>query len=137
MTIYFAASISGGRGDQAIYMQIIELLRSHGTVLTEHFGDPSLTAAGESLADGAIHDRDIEWLRRADVLVAEVTTPSLGVGYEIGRAMEWGKRVVCLYRSSESRRLSGMIAGCEAIEVHRYNDAAQLPSILKTALETL
>ena len=39
MTIYFAASISGGRGDQAIYLQIIELLRSYGTVLTEHFGD--------------------------------------------------------------------------------------------------
>ena len=36
MTIYFAASISGGRGDQAIYEQIIEMLKQHGTVLTEH-----------------------------------------------------------------------------------------------------
>ena len=134
MTIYFAASISGGRGDQAIYLQIIELLRSHGTVLTEHFGDPNLTAAGESLADRAIHDRDIEWLRRADVLVAEVTTPSLGVGYEIGRAVEWGKRIVCLYRPAEGRRLSGMIAGCNAIEVHRYDDPTQLPAVLQSAL---
>ena len=134
MTIYFAASISGGRGDQAIYLQIIELLRSHGTVLTEHFGDPNLTAAGESLADRAIHDRDIAWLRKADVLVAEVTTPSLGVGYEIGRAIEWGKRIVCLYRPSEGRRLSGMIAGCDALTVHRYDDATQLPAVLKSAL---
>ena len=134
MTIYFASSISGGRGDQAIYQQIIELLRSHGTVLTEHFGDPALTDAGESLDDRFIHDRDIAWLRQADVLVAEVTTPSLGVGYEIGRALEWGKRVVCLYRPSEGRRLSGMIAGCDALEVYRYHDAAQLPSILKTAI---
>ena len=100
MTIYFAASISGGRGDQAIYEQIIEMLRQHGTVLTEHFGNASLTAAGEAMPDGDIHDRDLDWLRSADVLVAEVTTPSLGVGYEIGRAVEWGKRVVCLYRPS-------------------------------------
>ena len=134
MTIYFAGSISGGRGDQAIYLQIIDLLRSHGTVRTEHFGDPNLTAAGESLADRAIHDRDIDWLRKADVLVAEVTTPSLGVGYEIGRAVEWGKRVVCLYRPAEGRRLSGMIAGCNAIEVYRYDDATQLPAVLKTLL---
>ena len=134
MKIYFAASISGGRGDQAIYAQIIDLLKQHGTVLTEHFGDASLTSAGESLADREIHDRDIDWLRQADVLVAEVTTPSLGVGYEIGRAVEWGTRIVCLYRPSEGRRLSGMIAGCEGITVHKYTDAAQLGDLLKAAL---
>ena len=132
--IYFAGSISGGRGDQVIYTQIIDLLKQHGTVLTEHFGDASLTAAGENLPDREIHDRDIEWLRKADVLVAEVTTPSLGVGYEIGRAVEWGTRVVCLYRPSPGRRLSGMIAGSGAIQVRRYDDVAQLSAILAEAL---
>ena len=134
MTIYFAGSISGGRGDQAIYKQIIDLLKQHGTVLTEHFGDASLTAGGENLDDCAIHDRDLEWLRRADVLVAEVTTPSLGVGYEIGRAVEWGKRIICLYRPSPGRRLSGMIAGCGGIVVRPYDDVAQLSAILAEAL---
>ncbi len=134
MTIYFAGSISGGRGDQAVYRQIIELLKQHGTVLTEHFGDESLTSAGEDLSDRAIHDRDLEWLRSADVLVAEVTTPSLGVGYEIGRAVEWGTRVVCLYRPAEGRRLSGMVAGCAGVVVREYSDTAQLPSLLAEAL---
>lgn len=136
MTIYFAGSISGGRGDQAVYKQIIDLLKQHGTVLTEHFGDAALTSAGEDLTDCAIHDRDLEWLRRADLLVAEVTTPSLGVGYEIGRAVEWGTRIICLYRPSEGRRLSGMIAGCAGVVVLEYSDAAQLPSLLKEALAT-
>ena len=136
MTIYFAGSISGGRGDQAVYKEIIDLLKQHGTVLTEHFGNASLTAAGEDLDDCAIHDRDLEWLRRADVLVAEVTTPSLGVGYEIGRAVEWGTRVVCLFRPSAGRRLSGMIAGCAGVVVRQYSDAAQLPSLLSEALAT-
>lgn len=134
VTIYFAASISGGRGDQAVYRLIIELLKQHGTVLTEHFGDANLTAAGENLDDRRIHDRDLEWLRSADVLVAEVTTPSLGVGYEIGRAVEWGKRIVCLYRSSQGRRLSGMIAGCSSVTVHEYTSVEEIELILAAAL---
>lgn len=134
MTIYFAASIRGGRGDQEIYRQIIDRLRQHGTVLTEHFGDASLTSAGEDLSDCAIHDRDLEWLRSADVLVAEVTTPSLGVGYEIGRAVEWGKRIVCLYRPAEGRQLSGMIAGCTGVVVREYTGASQLSAVLNEAL---
>ncbi len=32
------------------------------------------------------------------VLVAEVTQVSLGVGYEIGRAVAMGKKILCLYR---------------------------------------
>ena len=136
MVIYFAGSIRGGRGDQALYLQIIELLNQHGTVLTEHLGSEALGAAGEDLADCDIHDRDLEWLRSADVLVAEVTTPSLGVGYEIGRAIEWGKRVVCLYRPSQGRRLSGMIAGCAGARVVEYTDVAQLPAILKAAISS-
>ena len=129
MTIYFAGSISGGRGDQAIYQQIVDLLKAHGTVMTEHFASATLTSAGENLSDRAIHDRDIEWLRKADVLVAEVTTPSLGVGYEIGRAVEWGKRIICLHRPSAGRRLSGMIAGSQGVETHEYASADDLGSL--------
>ena len=136
MTIYFAGSIRGGRGDQVVYLEIIELLKQHGTVLTEHLGSEALGARGEDLPDCDIHDRDLEWLRSADVLVAEVTTPSLGVGYEIGRAVEWGKPVVCLYRPSQGRKLSGMIAGCAGARVCEYTDAGQLPAILKAAISS-
>ena len=133
MNIYFAGSISGGRGDQAIYAEIIDLLKRHGTVLSEHFGNASLTAAGEGIGDRAIHDRDIDWLRQADMIVAEVTTPSLGVGYEIGRAVEWGTRVICLHRPS-TRRLSGMIAGSPGVQVIAYATVAELESLLASAL---
>ena len=130
MTIYFAGAIRGGRADQALYLQIIELLRGHGTVLTEHIGDAALTPSGEEQTDSFIHDRDLEWLRSADVLVAEVTTPSLGVGYEIGRCIEWGKPVICLYRPGDGRRLSGMIAGCSAAIVEDYRNADDIAPIL-------
>ena len=130
MVIYFAGSIRGGRGDQATYLHIIALLREYGRVLTEHIGDAGLSGTGEAAPDCEIHDRDLEWLRSADVLVAEVTTPSLGVGYEIGRAVEWGKRVVCLHRPTAGKRLSGMIAGCRGITVYEYADAGELPRVL-------
>jgi 2'-deoxynucleoside 5'-phosphate N-hydrolase len=134
VTIYFAGSIRGGRDDTAIYARIIEMLRPFGTVVTEHVGDADLTLGGENAPDGEIHDRDLEWLRSADVLVAEVTAPSLGVGYEIGRAVEWRKRIVCLYRPSPDRKLSGMIAGCPALAVYEYSDVKQLPAMLPAAL---
>jgi 2'-deoxynucleoside 5'-phosphate N-hydrolase len=135
VTIYFAGSIRGGRHDQAIYEAIIDRLRDYGTVLTEHVGDPNLALGGEDAADCDVHDRDLDWLRSADVLVAEVTTPSLGVGYEIGRAVEWGKRVVCLYRPSEGKRLSGMIAGCRGIAVHDYSTVTELQVIFDRELQ--
>lgn len=134
MTIYFAGSISGGRGDQSIYAEIIALLKQHGHVLTEHFGSATLTSAGETIGDRAIHDRDIDWLRQADVMVAEVTTPSLGVGYEIGRAVEWGKRVICLHRPSAGRRLSGMIAGSPGVLVRAYATARDVEAVLAEEL---
>ena len=130
MIIYFAGAIRGGRADQALYLQIIELLRGYGTVLTEHIGDAALTPSGEGQSDRFIHDRDLDWLRSADVLVAEVTTPSLGVGYEIGRCIEWGKPVICLYRPGEGRRLSGMIAGCSGAIVKEYHVIEDIAPIL-------
>ena len=36
-------------------------------------------------------------------LVAEVTQPSLGVGYEIGRAVAMDKKILCLYRPQEGK----------------------------------
>jgi hypothetical protein len=129
MKIYFGGSISGGRGDAALYLQIIELLRGYGTVLTEHIGDAALSNLGEGPDRKTIHDRDLTWLREADVIVAEVTTPSLGVGYELGRAVEWNKKILCLYRPDQGRSLSAMIAGCDNVKVAEYKVASDLSKI--------
>ncbi|QGY48114.1 nucleoside 2-deoxyribosyltransferase [Maribellus comscasis] len=128
MKIYFAGSIRGGREDAALYLEIIEFLKNYGEVLTEHVGDPSLTSNGDGgPADQYIHNRDLEWLQSADVLVAEVTIVSMGVGYEIGRAIEAGKKVLCLFRPEYGRNLSAMISGCPDLEIKKYTtiDEAQ------------
>jgi len=121
MKIYFAGSIRGGREDAELYFQIIDYLKIFGEVLTEHVGDVLLSEMGDDgITDAFIHDRDFEWLKTADVLVAEVTTVSMGVGYEIGRAVEAGKPVLCLFRPDSGKNLSAMIAGCTDLTVQNY-----------------
>jgi len=121
MKIYFAGSITGGRDDAQLYSKIIEYLKVFGEVLTEHVGSKKISSMGED--NGSfIYDRDMNWLLSADVIVAEVTTPSLGVGYEIGRAIENHKKVLCLYRPRTGKRLSAMIRGCKDVTVIEYKD---------------
>lgn len=98
-------------------------------MLTEHIGDAELTSFGEVGDDKWIHDRDLSWLKESDCLVAEVTAPSLGVGYEIGKATEWGMPILCLYRRSEGRSLSAMIAGSDGVKVHEYQRVADLREV--------
>ena len=56
-------------------------------MLTEDVGQQHSPETDASISDKWIHDRDVEWLHEADVVVAEVTQPSLGVGYEIGKPL--------------------------------------------------
>ncbi|XP_069744005.1 uncharacterized protein [Narcine bancroftii] len=99
LRIYFCGSIRGGRQDALIYSRIIQHLQRFGRVLTEHVGHPDLAGEGGlEVDDKYIHDRDLQWLQEADVIVAEVTQPSLGVGYEIGRAASMNKKILCLFQ---------------------------------------
>ena len=112
MKIYFAGAIRGGRDDAKLYKKIITYLGSKGQVLTEHIGDLNLDNMGEKGGeDQAIFKRDMAWLQSADAIIAEVTTPSLGVGYELGIAEKLNKPVLCLYRKSKDKYLSAMVKG--------------------------
>jgi 2'-deoxynucleoside 5'-phosphate N-hydrolase len=125
-----------GRDDWASYLEIVRQLREYGQVLTEHVGDVELSVDGEDINNCFIHDRDLSWLRASDYLVAEVTTPSLGVGYEIGRATEWGKPVLCLYRRTEGRSLSAMISGSNGVTLKQYQNLAELKEIFEQFLQS-
>jgi nucleoside 2-deoxyribosyltransferase len=132
MKIYFAGSIRAGRGDSTIYEAMIIWLRSFGEVLTEHVGDPALSETGnDGPADRYIHDRDMKWLFSCDIVIAEVTVPSLGVGYELGWATSLKKPVLCLYRATTGCSLSAMIAGSPGIQTAVYSSLDQAKSIME------
>ena len=82
MKVYFAGSIRGGRQDAELYRKVIAALKEKHQVLTEHVGDLSLSTV-EDKGDTAIYEQDTAWLRDCDVVVAECTQMSLGVGYEL------------------------------------------------------
>ncbi len=129
--IYFAGSIRGGRADVAIYAQIIKHLKTYGTVLDEHIGDPKLQEYGETdLGDAAVKTRDQAWINEADVVIAELSSPSHGVGYEVGLAMHLGKPILGLFREQPGRRPSPMIAGSSLVQIYQYKSADQLPKML-------
>lgn len=132
MKIYFAGSIRAGRSDVAIYAAMITWLRSFGEVLTEHVGDPALSEAGDDgPGDRYIHERDMAWLSSCDLLVAEVTSPSLGVGYELGWATALKKPVLCLHRIISERPLSAMIAGSPGIQTAAYASMDEAKTIME------
>lgn len=129
MKIYFAGSIRGGRDDSALYFSIIELLKEYGEVLTEHIGDKTLGSKGQDKTAEEIFLTDTTWISEADIIVAEVTQPSLGVGYEIGRAEALNKKIICLYRPSDEKRLSAMIGGNGNILKVHYQSVDELKKI--------
>ena len=131
MKIYFAGSIRGGRGDSDLYAAVITELKKYGEVLTEHLGDALLSKHGENKPATYVYSRDIEWLTAADVVVAEVTTPSLGVGYEIAKAEELKKKMICLFRPSKDKSLSAMIIGNSRLLVKEYATLVDIQGILK------
>ncbi|HRY82084.1 MAG TPA: nucleoside 2-deoxyribosyltransferase [Candidatus Moranbacteria bacterium] len=118
--IYFAGSIRGGRNDVNIYKKIIKHLQLLGKVLTEHVGQ--VTARGEvGKSDKYIYRRDLNWLSSSDLVIADVSSPSLGVGFEIAKAIELNKKVLCLFHGQKNKKLSAMISGCPNIKVGEYD----------------
>lgn len=131
MKIYFAGAIRAGREDATIYEAMVTWLRSFGEVLTDHVGNRALTGIGDDGPnDRYIHDRDMAWLSSCDFIIAEVTIPSLGVGYELGWATALGKPVLSLYRQTSVRPLSAMIAGSPGIQMAEYSSLDEAKTII-------
>jgi nucleoside 2-deoxyribosyltransferase len=124
MKIYFAGSIRGGRKDAELYRRVISALKEKHQVLTEHIGDLSLSTVEEK-GDKTIYEQDTAWLRECDVVVAECTQVSLGVGYELAYAEAHNKEVHIFYRPKETP-LSAMLAGNERFHIHRYDNADEI-----------
>jgi len=132
MKIYFCGSIRGGRDLAASYAEMIKMLEAYGKVLTEHLGsNEEIESQDRILSDKEIHDRDFQWILESDLLVAEVTVPSLGVGYEIGRAVELGKPVLCLFKKDSDYTISAMISGCDQVKMTYYKNLEEVQDIFK------
>jgi nucleoside 2-deoxyribosyltransferase len=131
MKIYFSGAISAGRDNLPIYQHIVQRLQFQGhNVLSAHVADPQVLDREKDTPPRTVFDRDVAWIDECDLMIAEVSTPSTGVGYEYGYAVQIGKPVLCVYRSG--LRMSKMITGNPAsnLKVAAYSSEAELDRIV-------
>jgi hypothetical protein len=127
MNVYFACSLTGGRSDEDVYGQIVDHLLACGVeVPTAHLARPEVMALEQVVDPHEVYQRDIDWIQHCDAMIAEVSTPSHGVGYELAFALNLKKPVLACYR--EGATVSKMITGNnqETLLVMGYPDTAAL-----------
>lgn len=138
MDIYFACSITGGRDDEPYYQVIVDTLLTEGhNVPTAHLSRPEVLSLENIVDPVDVYMRDMEWIEQCHALVAEVSTPSHGVGYEISSALNKGKPVLCLHH--ENCRVSKMLTGNtqSGIVVRSYHQKADIPQLIMEFLDAL
>jgi 2'-deoxynucleoside 5'-phosphate N-hydrolase len=135
--VYFACSIRGGRDDAKTYAELVEYIKQRVVVLSEIFADSKLTSKGMNKPSKDIWKNDTDWIKKADGIIAEVTNPSLGVGYEIAMAENLEKPILALFRRGKNRKLSAMIEGAPGVEVFNYYELSEAKEAIDRFLDKL
>ncbi|MBP6086859.1 MAG: nucleoside 2-deoxyribosyltransferase [Pelolinea sp.] len=136
--IYFSCSITGGRNDQLVYEAIVNYLLAEGNeVPTAHLALESGLREERAMEARQVYERDTQWVKSCDALIAEVSTPSHGVGYEVAMALLLDKPVLCCYRKGS--RVSKMILGNtqKNISLIAYENANELIGAIDAFLKSI
>lgn len=134
MNIYFSGSIYGGRQKLDAYKELIGALQNYGTVLNPEVADSEVIEKENGVLDEDIFNSLKDRLDTANVVFAELTVPSLGVGYELGYADSHDIRIVGIYDKNVIPKVSTMIRGNKNIEIIPYNDLRDIINNLKDIL---
>jgi nucleoside 2-deoxyribosyltransferase len=131
--IYLACTVRGDRGAIRVTRQLADLIEHAGhTVLTRHLLLDDVDTREGQLSEREVFERDVQWLEAADVLIAEASGSSYGVGFEvgyvIGRATQTNQRVLLLYDAARRPFVSRLISGNThpACTTYPYRDTEDL-----------
>lgn len=125
MNIYFSGSIYGGRQKLESYKKLVKELAKFGNVLIRE----------ESISDNEVFESLVDRLSQADLVFAEVTVPSLGVGYEIGYADSHNKRIICVYDKNVTPKITTMLRGNNRLKIIPYTDINEIINNLENILK--
>jgi nucleoside 2-deoxyribosyltransferase len=138
MNIYFACSITGGREFERIYQELTAALVMDGhEVPTAHLAESNVISLEAVVEPREVYERDVNWIRTAHAVIAEVSVPSHGVGYEVGFALNVGKPVLCLFQND--RKISKMISGNPHPQLYvlSYTDSTNAIELMRKFLADL
>ncbi len=135
MIIYCAGPIRGDVKYRNFFKEIINYLVESGhTALTE-LNDIFHTSI--PLTNEQIFKRDIKWLEKSKLVIAEVSGPSLGTGFEIAYSLYNLRKPVLAVAYSNAGKISAMIDGCnnKHLTLKYYADIDELKKILSNYLD--
>ena len=110
------------------------------TIATRHLLEDDVEGMEGALTERAVFERDMRWLEAADMLIAEASGSSYGVGFEVGyvlgRSGGTGQRVLLLYDAARRPLVSRLIAGNvhPNCTTYPYRDADDLLRFVRTSL---
>ncbi len=123
--LFLSGSMRGGRRLLDTYKFILEVLLSSGAeVLSQHVARDTIFEEEQGMSEAEIFMRDMGGVERCDCFIAEVTVPSIGVGYEICHAVGLGKPVLCVYE--DGAKASAMVLGNKGVVAQDYGDLDEL-----------
>ena len=132
--VFFSCSMRGGyrRVAQEELRKIPDIIELLGMeVISRHQTSENFVEIESELNDKQIHDRDYQWLQEADLVIAEITNPSLGVGAEIADAVNLGIPVLCVYKREYEDVMSAYIRGKTGVVCRAYNGHEELKEIIR------
>jgi len=133
MRVYLAAAMTSPERDlPAIAGLVAHLERSGHQVPTRHVADPNGRELDSALSDEQLAGRDLDWLASSDALVAEVTTPSHGVGIEVMAAVQRLLPALLLYR--RGHRVSRLLLGLPFVRAAAYDEVAEAAAAIDAFL---
>ena len=131
MKIYISGSIYGGTQKIETYKILIKELEKYGQVMNKQVADENTIANEVYQKDEDIFCDLENKLYEADLIFAEVSIPSLGVGYELGFADKIGKKIIAIYDCNYVEKVSTMIRGNKRIKLIPYKDIREITDNLK------
>jgi len=138
MIIYCAGPIKGDTTFQKFYLEIIDFIESEGhTPLTELIAE---LPSANPLTDKQIYKRDIKWIDGSKmIMIAEISGPSLGVGFEIAYAIHQKKIPILALVNYTVKNVSAMITGSDSnlLTIVKYNNAEDLKEIIRSYIKEL
>jgi len=143
MNIYLACTVRGDRDAVLGLRQLARDLEAAGhVILTRHLLDDDVETAEAAISEAQVYERDVGWLNASDLLIADASGSSFGVGFEVGwvlaNADRTNQRVLLLYRADRRNQISRLIAGNThpSCTVVPYRDSAGLAGQVLAALST-
>ena len=136
MKIYLSGSMYGGTQKIDTYKILVKELEKFGEVLNKQVADEEAIANEKYQKDEDIFENLEKKLNEADIIFAEVSIPSLGVGYELGYGDKLNKKIVAIYDKNYVEKVSTMIRGNKRINLISYTNIYEITNNLKKLLET-